>query len=339
MARRPLRARGAGDGPRHRPAQPRAGRAARPPDAARHRAARARARLASASSRASGRSSPAATAPTASCGSTTRTATSSRSSARSPTRPRSSRPTRRVCVAVRSRCLAAPSRRRSPPGRSARYRPPFRRPQQPTVPGRSRGLSSRRTRHRRADGCAQRSGFARSRLVRRPLPTPGASDPGAEALAGAATRRRGSWSTAPTRRHIVVGARGDATSSTSAIRLAAADRARRARVRLRAGRLGAEADGTFLRRDRALDLRALVGRPERLPQRVDLRTQARWRSARSRRERRTLRDRQGPTIVTGLRLHREPDYLYALDRANRKRPRPRPRCRARPSDRPARAAC
>ncbi len=45
VARRPLRARGAGDGPRHGPAEPHPRRAADPPDAAVARAARARARL------------------------------------------------------------------------------------------------------------------------------------------------------------------------------------------------------------------------------------------------------------------------------------------------------
>ena len=45
VARRPLRARGAGDGPRARDAQPRAGRAARAADAEGDRATRARARL------------------------------------------------------------------------------------------------------------------------------------------------------------------------------------------------------------------------------------------------------------------------------------------------------
>ncbi len=89
VARRALRARGAGDGPRDR----RAGTGCRsrscPADAARARAARARARLRPRARGHRARSSRAATAPTASCASSTRTATSSRSSRRSRTRPRS----------------------------------------------------------------------------------------------------------------------------------------------------------------------------------------------------------------------------------------------------------
>ena len=88
VARRPLRARGAGDGPRHRRAEPDARRAARPADAEGDRAACARARL---GARARGdRRDPrrAGTAPTASCGSSTPTATSSRSSRRSRRRPK-----------------------------------------------------------------------------------------------------------------------------------------------------------------------------------------------------------------------------------------------------------
>ena len=90
VARRPLRPRGARDGPRHRTAEPRARGAAHPPDAPRDRAVRGASSAPTASSPASRRSSRAETAPTGSAASTTRTATSPRSSARSPTRPRTS---------------------------------------------------------------------------------------------------------------------------------------------------------------------------------------------------------------------------------------------------------
>ena len=79
VARRPLRAGGARDRPRHRTAEPRPGRPAHPADAPRPRAARTRARLRARARGHPRRSSAAATAPTGSCGSTTRTATSSRS--------------------------------------------------------------------------------------------------------------------------------------------------------------------------------------------------------------------------------------------------------------------
>ena len=92
VARRPLRPRGAGDGPR----TPAAATASRSRSSSGGRCAtssRMRASSApSASSRGSARSSRAATAPTASCASTTRTATSSRSCERSQRRPRPSRP-------------------------------------------------------------------------------------------------------------------------------------------------------------------------------------------------------------------------------------------------------
>ena len=88
VARRPLRARGAGDGPRHGPPDPRSrsrsSSGARCASSSRTRASSGR----SASSRASPRCSAAATRPSASSASTTRTATSSRSCARSRTRPR-----------------------------------------------------------------------------------------------------------------------------------------------------------------------------------------------------------------------------------------------------------
>ena len=80
VARGPLRARRAGDGPRHGEPDPHPGRKARPAHAARPRAARSRARVASASSRASRPSSDAATRRSDSSASTTRTGTSSRSS-------------------------------------------------------------------------------------------------------------------------------------------------------------------------------------------------------------------------------------------------------------------
>ena len=96
VARRALRALGAGDGPPHRTPQPAAGGSARAADAEdaarRTRATSARRR----SSRASTRSCAAATAPTGSCTSSTRTGTSSRWRGRSPTRRRSRRsPSRR----------------------------------------------------------------------------------------------------------------------------------------------------------------------------------------------------------------------------------------------------
>ena len=75
VARRALRARGAGDGPRDRAAEPRAGRAARPPDAERPRAARARARLRAGARGHRARSCARATAPTASAAPGTRAAT------------------------------------------------------------------------------------------------------------------------------------------------------------------------------------------------------------------------------------------------------------------------
>ena len=88
VARGSLRARGAGDGPRHRRAEPDPGRTADPPDAAR-RSSRTRASSArSGSSRESARSSRAATAPIANFGSSTPTATSRRSSRRSRRRPK-----------------------------------------------------------------------------------------------------------------------------------------------------------------------------------------------------------------------------------------------------------
>ena len=91
VARRALRARGAGDGPRHGTAQPRPRRAADPPHAA-GRSSRTRASsAASGSSRGSRRSWRRATAPTGSSASSMRTGTSTRSSPRSRTRPRSRR--------------------------------------------------------------------------------------------------------------------------------------------------------------------------------------------------------------------------------------------------------
>ncbi len=89
VARRALRARGAGDGPRHGPPQPRAGRATHSANAGRDRAARARARL-----RARARGHPrdpraGATARTASDGPGRRGGTSPTSSARLRTRPSS----------------------------------------------------------------------------------------------------------------------------------------------------------------------------------------------------------------------------------------------------------
>ena len=67
VARRPLRARGAGHGSRHRPPQPDPDRPARPPDAAGDRAARARARLRARARGDRGDPRRAATAPTGSC--------------------------------------------------------------------------------------------------------------------------------------------------------------------------------------------------------------------------------------------------------------------------------
>ena len=83
-----LRARGAGDGPRHRRAQPHSGRAADPPDAEGDRRRTRGSSAPSGSSRGSARSSRAGTAPIASCGSSTPTATSPRSSRRSRRRPK-----------------------------------------------------------------------------------------------------------------------------------------------------------------------------------------------------------------------------------------------------------
>ena len=94
VARRALRARGAGDGPRDRQAEPHSRRAARPADAEGDRAARARARRRAGARGHSRHPRAAATARTGSCASSTRTATSSRSCRRSRTRPRS-RPSRR----------------------------------------------------------------------------------------------------------------------------------------------------------------------------------------------------------------------------------------------------
>ena len=76
MARRTLRARGAGDGPRDRPPQPDPDRPARAADACARSSLTRASSAPSASSRGSRSSSPAATAPTGSCGSSTRTATS-----------------------------------------------------------------------------------------------------------------------------------------------------------------------------------------------------------------------------------------------------------------------
>ena len=90
VARRALRARGAGDGPRDRPPQPRAGRAARPAHAEGDRAARAGARLRAGARGHRGDPRAGATARTTSAVSGTRGTTSPTSSARSRTR-RSSR--------------------------------------------------------------------------------------------------------------------------------------------------------------------------------------------------------------------------------------------------------
>ena len=87
VARRALRARRAGDGPRDRAPQPRPRRAARAPHAARHRAARARARLRARARGDRGDPRPRQLRRAAAARSSTRTATSSRSSRRSRMRP------------------------------------------------------------------------------------------------------------------------------------------------------------------------------------------------------------------------------------------------------------
>ena len=119
VARRSLRARSAGDGPRNRPAKPRPRRPARPAPPEGHRAPRARAGLGASARRHPRDPRPAATAPTASSASSTRTETSSRSCARSPTRQRPprfrpsaratrSRPRRRSCAGRRWRRTRRP---------------------------------------------------------------------------------------------------------------------------------------------------------------------------------------------------------------------------------------